>query len=111
MTLRFSLVQHPLQWLVCQRFPPFLRIGLIAIAKLLESNIDDRTDRRRDAAQLRDTNSLIRLGGVHLDFKRQQPAERGQAAQQLIQHDPDFVVPLRDGDDELSGARRQYPAG
>jgi tetratricopeptide (TPR) repeat protein len=92
-------------------FKAFLHACSSAIAGLLGSKVDDSTARAWNVAQPRDASSLIQLGTIYLDFTRQQLVERGRAAQNLLDVDPDFVVVLWDIDEELQGARQTYLAG
>jgi tetratricopeptide (TPR) repeat protein len=92
-------------------FKAFLGECSSAIAELLGSKVPDRIARAWNVAQPRDAQSLVRLGCIQLDFQRGRKVERGQAAQELLDRDPDFVVPMWAIDEELPGARWQYLAG
>ena len=92
-------------------FRVFLSICSTAVTRLLGSKVDDRIVKAWNTAQPRDVNSLVQLGKIHFDFKRQQMVERGQAAQKLVNLDPDFVVATWDIDEELPGARLKYFQG
>jgi tetratricopeptide (TPR) repeat protein len=94
-----------------KNFRAFLSACSSAIAELLGSNVGDRTAKAWEIGQPRDAKSLVQLGKIRLDFKRQQTAERGRAAQKLADLDPDFVVALWDIDEELPGARQKYFRG
>jgi tetratricopeptide (TPR) repeat protein len=94
-----------------EQFKPFLDECSSAIARLLGSKVDVGIAQAWNVAQPRDAQSLVRLGAIHLDFEREDSAERGQAAQELLDIDPDFVVPAWDLDDELPGYRQRYFAG
>ena len=94
-----------------EKFSVFLRICSTAITNLLGSRVDDRIVKGWNVAQPRDAKSLVQLGKIHFDFKRQQMAERGQAAQKLVNLDPDFVVAMWDIDEELPGARPKFLTG
>jgi tetratricopeptide (TPR) repeat protein len=94
-----------------KNFSAFLSECSSAVAELLGSAVGDRTAAAWDVGQPRDVKSLIHLGKIHLDFKRQQTAERGRAALKLADLDPDFVVALWDFDEELPGAREKYFKG
>jgi tetratricopeptide (TPR) repeat protein len=89
-------------------FKAFLRECSSAITQLLGSTVDASITQAWDVAQPRDANSLVQLGKIHLDFERQQTAERGRAALKLLEIDPDFVTALWDYDEELPGAREEY---
>jgi hypothetical protein len=92
-------------------FKAFLGECSSAIARLLGSKVDDGIARAWNVAQPRDAKSLVRLGRIHLDFERQQVAQRGRAAERLLDSDPDFVVAMWDIDEELPGARQKYLTG
>lgn len=94
-----------------KNFRVFLRICSTAVTGLLGSQVDDHIVQGWNTAQPRDAKSLVQLGRIHFDFKRQQTAERGRAAQQLFNLDPDFAVPLWDIDEELPAARQKYFTG
>jgi hypothetical protein len=92
-------------------FKAFLGECSSAIAGLLGSKVDDRIARAWNVAQPRDAKSLVQVGRIHLDFTRQQMADRGRAAQKLLDVDPDFVVAMWEIDEELPGARQKYFTG
>jgi hypothetical protein len=92
-------------------FKAFLGECSSAIARLLGSKVDDGIARAWHVAQPRDAQSLVQLGKIHLDVPRQQLAERGRAAQRLLDVDADFVVAMWDIDEELPGARNTYLTG
>ncbi len=94
-----------------KNFRAFLSACSAAVATLLGSNVGERAAEAWDVGQPRDAQSLVQLGKIHFDFKRQQMVERGQAAQKLVNLDPDFAVALWDIDEELPEARRKYFAG
>lgn len=94
-----------------RKFGVFLNICSTAIARLLGGQVDDPIVEGWNTARPRDTESLVRLGRIHLDFDRRQTAERGLAVKKLVQLDPHFVVPLWDIDEEAPEARRHYFAG
>ncbi len=92
-------------------FGAFLSECSSVIARFLGSKVEDSIAQAWHVAQPRDAKSLVQLGKIHLNFKRHQMVERGQAAQKLLDNDPDFVVALWDIDEELPGARQKYLAG
>lgn len=92
-------------------FREFLSECSFAIARLLGSKVDDRIAEAWNLGQPRNAKSLIQLGKIHLDYTRQQTAERGRAAQKLLDSDPDFVVTMWDIDEELPGAKKQFLRG
>jgi hypothetical protein len=94
-----------------EQFKPFLSECSSAIARLLGGKVDDRIAEAWGAAQPRDAQSLVQLGAIHLDFKRQQMVERGRAAQKLLGVDPGLIVALWDIDEELPGAREHFLGG
>ena len=94
-----------------EHLPAFLRECSSAIAGLLGSTVDEGIAQMWNVAQPRDENSLVQLGKMHLDFDRRQMVERGQAAQNLLDLDPDFVVAMWDIDEELPGTRNTFLAG
>jgi tetratricopeptide (TPR) repeat protein len=92
-------------------FRAFLGQCSRAIARLLGSSPNDRITQAWTVGQPRDARSLVRCGKIHLDLNRQQLAERAQAAQDLLDSDPDFVVAVWDVDEEVPGALRHYVPG
>ncbi|WP_295452666.1 hypothetical protein [uncultured Thiodictyon sp.] len=92
-------------------FNTFLRECSSAIARLLGSKVDDGIAQAWQVAQPRDAKSLVQLGIIHFDFERQQMAERGGAAQRLLDIDPDFVVAMWDIDEEPPGVNQKYFTG
>jgi tetratricopeptide (TPR) repeat protein len=92
-------------------FRAFVGRSSAAIAGLLGSRTDDRIAQAWEAAQPRDANSLVEFGRIRLASGPKQMAERGRAAQKLLQIDPDFVVATWEFDEELPGAKRAYFTG
>jgi hypothetical protein len=92
-------------------FKAFLGECSSAIARLLGSNVDDRIARAWTVAQPRDAQSLVQLGTIRLNSKRQRPAQCGRAAERLLAVDPDFVVATWEIDEELPGAGQKYLTG
>jgi hypothetical protein len=92
-------------------FKAFLGECSSAIAGLLGRKVADGIARAWNVAQPRDAKSLVQLGKIHLDFTRQQPAERARAAERLLDVDPDFVVAMWDIDEELPGSLQKYLTG
>jgi len=92
-------------------FRTFLRTCSTAIAQLLGSRIDADITQKWDVGQPRTPESLIQLGRIHLNYERQQIAERGQAAESLLQADPNFVVAMWDVDEEYPGAKETFLTG
>jgi hypothetical protein len=99
-----AIVQH-------EYFKAFLSECSATIARLLNSTVTPNILRAWDVAQPRDARSLIELGKIKLDFPRQQIAERGQAAQKLLDIDPDFIVAMWHIDEDLPGAQQKYLMG
>jgi hypothetical protein len=92
-------------------FQAFLSECSTTIAQLLGSTVVASTAKAWFVGQPRDAKSLIQLGQIKLDFHRQETAERAQAAQKLLDIDPDFSVAMWHIDEELPGATQKYLMG
>lgn len=92
-------------------FKMFLLECSHAITHLIGSKSDDLIVNRWNVAQPRDANSLVQLGKIRLDFNREQMIERAQAAQKLLDIDPDFIVAMWEIDEEIPEAKQKFLLG
>lgn len=92
-------------------FALFLEECAMAIARALGSRVDDATCAAWKVAQPTDPELLVEMGRIILSFPRDQIAERGRAALELLAEHPDFVMALWEIDEELSYAREKYLEG
>jgi hypothetical protein len=86
----------------------FVRECCNAVGRAMGSSLETTVADAWEVGQPRDAGSLLRLGGLILNFGRKEAKKKARAAGELLAADPGFAVVAWEVDDELPEARDVY---